>query len=76
MIRILDPERGDERITWNRKSLKQILEAKALFLKLVKKGLTPYRVEAGGKLAVKAMKEFDASAEEILFKPKGIAVGG
>lgn len=75
-FRILHPEKGDERVTWDSTMLNQIQEAKKMFLDLVKKGLTPYRVGVNGSASSQVMQEFDPHAEEVIFMPTALVVGG
>lgn len=75
-FRILHPQKGDERISWDRRSPEQIREARELFLSLVKKGLTPFRVGPNGKASPTIMQEFDAGAEEVIFVPTSLVRGG
>ena len=75
-FRIMHPDKGDERLTWDSTALSQIQEAKKFFIKLVKKGLTPYRVGVNGKASAKVMQEFDASAEEVIFMATTKLVAG
>ena len=75
-FRILDPEKGDERLTWDSRSFDQIKAAKKLFVDLVKKGLKPFRVGTNGQATSEVMTEFDAHAEEVLFLPYKMVRGG
>ena len=75
-FRIMHPDIGDERITWDKSSLLQIRDAKELFIKFIKEGLTPYRVGTNGKASSEVMDEFDAAAEEVIFLPVSLCVGG
>lgn len=73
---VMHPEFGDERLTWSSTSLTQLQEAKKLFVELVKKGLTPYRVGVNGQQSSEVMKEFDPHAEEVIFMPTAAVAGG
>lgn len=75
-FRIMDPEKGDERLTWDAKDWFQIKAAKELFVKLIKKGLKPFRVGTDGKATSEAMSEFDPHAEEVIFLPQALVAGG
>jgi hypothetical protein len=75
-FRILDPEKGDERLTWDALDFRQIKAAKKLFVDLVKKGLKPFRVGTNGKATSEAMSEFDPEAEEVIFLPQALVAGG
>lgn len=80
-IRILDPQFGDKRITWDSRSLAEIQAAKKMFVELIKKGYKPYKVSADGKKSNEVMTEFDPSAEEvvmveIIMVPMPLVVGG
>jgi hypothetical protein len=72
---ILSQEDGDKKIVWDAGSLAQIREAKELFVRMVKEGLKPYRVDARGQ-AVEEMAEFDPLAEEVAFLPRALVVAG
>lgn len=75
-FRILSPVYGDQRIVWDSCSLAEINAAKELFTDLIKKGLTPYKVGRDGKKSSEVMREFDATAEEVIFVPIKLVVGG
>jgi hypothetical protein len=75
-FRIMDPEKGDERLTWDSGDWFQIKAAKELFVKLIKKGLKPFRVGTDGKATSEAMSEFDPHAEEVIFLPQALVAGG
>jgi hypothetical protein len=75
-IRIMHPDKGDERLTWDSTSLAELQQAKKLFIDLVKKGLTPYRVGLNGQSTAKVMDEFDPHAEEVIFMPTATLVAG
>ena len=76
MFRIMHQEKGDERLTWDRRDFAQIKAAKKLFLDLIKKGLKPFRVGVGGAQSSEAMAEFDPLAEEVIFMPHALVAGG
>ena len=77
IFRILHPEKGDERLTWDHTNFADIKGAKKLFVDLVEKGLTPYRVGVNGRATSEVMDEFDPSAEEVIFlAEKTLVVGG
>lgn len=75
-IRILHPNKGDERLTWDSTVLLELQQAKKLFIDLVKKGLTPYRVGLNGQSTAEVMDEFDPHAEEVIFMPTATLVAG
>ena len=75
-FRILSQEAGDDRIVWDRRSSEEIREARKLFLELVQEGLEPYRADEDGNKTGVLMKEFDPGAEEVIFLPKPMLVGG
>jgi hypothetical protein len=75
-FRILDPLKGDERLTWDSRDFRQIKAAKDLFVSLLKKGLKPFRVGLGGKATSEVMTEFDPTAEEVIFLPHAMVAGG
>jgi hypothetical protein len=76
MFRILSQDKGDDRITWDSRSLPDIRAAKKTFLDLVKKGLKPFKVDPSGKATTRAMREFDPLAEEVVFLPQAAVAGG
>lgn len=76
VFRILHQQFGDQRITWDNRSLTEINEAKGLFVDLIKQGLTPYRVGTNGQRTSEVMKEFDPKAEEVIFIPTRLVAGG
>lgn len=76
MFRILHPEKGDERLVWDSRVLKEIRAAKDMFVNLIKKGLKPFKVGLDGKATAEVMTEFDASAEEVIFLPSALVTGG
>ena len=75
IFRILDQVEGDKRLVWNRLSLSDISEADRMFNQFVSEGLSPYRVGGDGKQGT-AMDKFDPTAEEIIFLPIKLVVGG
>lgn len=76
VIRVMTPQDGDARVVWNSNSLGEIEEAKNMFNKLIAEGLVPYRVGVNGKATAEVMAEFDHYAEEIIFLPIPLVVGG
>lgn len=74
--RIMTKEDGDKRVVWDAHSIPQIAEAKKLFDNLVAEGMQPYRVGTNGERTAEVMKEFDPSAEEVIFLPMKQIVGG
>lgn len=76
MFRILSQEKGDERVTWDARSLADIRAAKQMFVDFVKKGLKPFRVGLDGKASAEVMQEFDPLAEEVIFLPMARVAGG
>lgn len=75
VIRIIN-NKGDDRIVWKKTSIPEINQAKDAFDKLVAKGLVPYKVGTDGKATSEVMKEFDPSAEEVIFLPVQMIAGG
>lgn len=73
---ILNEKDGDKRVVWNRMNLPEIRSAKKMFDDLVVKGQVPHCVGAGGKATADIMSEFDPTAEEVIFMPMPIVVGG
>lgn len=76
MFRILSQEKGDERLVWNSRSLREIHAAKEMFVDLIKKGLKPFKVGLNGKATSEVMNEFDPTAEEVIFLPQAFVAGG
>jgi len=75
MFRILDQKEGDKRLVWNRLSLGDISEAHRMFDRFIGEGLQAYRVGSDGKQGGR-MESFDPTAEEVLFLPIKLVVGG
>ena len=76
MFSILNPLTGDDRLTWDSGNFADIKGAKKLFVDLVEKGLTPYRVGTNGKATSEVMDEFDPTAEEVIFLAQKLIAGG
>jgi hypothetical protein len=76
MFRILHPLKGDERLCWDSTNFADIKGAKKMFVDLIEKGLTPYRVGTNGKATSEAMDEFDPNAEEVIFLSHQLVAGG
>lgn len=76
MFRILHPLKGDERLCWDSTNFADIKGAKKMFVDLVEKGLTPYRVGTNGKATSEVMDEFDPTAEEVIFLAHQMVAGG
>ena len=75
-FRILSQKDGDKRIVWCKRLLPQIQDAKKMFLDLIKEGMVPYIVGVDGKATSRVMKEFDPTAEEVIFMPQAAIRGG
>ena len=76
VFRIMTQEDGDKRVTWDRGSIPEINSAKDMFMRLLREGMVPYKVGAGGRATSEVMSEFDPSAEEVVFMPIGAIAGG
>ena len=76
MFHIMNSKDGDKRVIWNAQSLAEIQSAKRMFDDLKAQGLTPFRVGARGKASANEMEEFDPLAEQVIFAPAKMAVGG
>jgi hypothetical protein len=76
MFRILHPQKGDERLTWDASDFFGIRAAKKMFVELIEKGLKPFRVGIDGKATAEIMDEFDPTAEEVIFLPQALVTGG
>jgi len=75
-FRLLSQEDGDKRIVWRKESLAEINAAKQMFNDLVRQGMVPHRVGSDGRQSNEVMKEFDPTAEEVIFLPLTMARGG
>lgn len=75
-FRILSQKDGDKRVVWNRMVMAEIAAAKKMFMDLTKKGMMPYKVGVNGERSSTIMKEFDATAEEVIFMPMQAITGG
>jgi hypothetical protein len=76
VFRILCQEKGDERLTWDSRSLRELQAAKQMFVDLIKSGLKPFRVGVNGKATSEVMDQFDPHAEEVIFLPQALITGG
>ena len=75
-FRILSQKDGDKRVVWCRRVIAEIKAAKRMFLDLISKGMVPYKVGVDGKASAEEMKEFDPTAEEVIFMPVRAISGG
>lgn len=75
-FRILSQKDGDKRVVWCRRVLAEIASAKKMFLELISKGMIPYKVGVNGQASANEMKEFDPTAEEVIFMPVRAIAGG
>lgn len=75
-FRIMSPKDGDKRVVWCRRVIAEIKAAKKMFLDLISKGMIPYKVGVDGAATSQEMKEFDPTAEEVIFIPVRAIVGG
>lgn len=75
-FRIMTPKDGDKRVVWDSRDFSQISEARDMFNNLVAQGLVPYCVGLNGRNSSEVMVEFDPYAEEVIFLPIAMAVGG
>ncbi len=76
MFRVMTPEKGDERLVWDSRILREIRDAKKFFMSMVAKGFKPFKCDSKGKALPEVMKRFDAHAEEIVFLPQAAVCGG
>lgn len=76
IFRVLTATDGDKRVVWDSREMRQIHDAKKLFVKLVKEGLVPYKVGVDGKATSEVMDDFDPGAEEVIFLPVQAVHGG
>ncbi len=74
-FRIMSQADGDRRVVWCRMVIAEIRAAKKMFMDLISKGMTPYKVGVDGKATADVMDEFDPTAEEVIFMPMR-AIGG
>jgi len=75
-FRILSQKDGDKRVVWCRKVIAEIKAAKKMFMDLISKGMTPYKVGVNGAATSVVMDEFDPLAEEVIFMPMKAIRGG
>ena len=75
-FRILNTKSGDDRLVWDSRSLREVQAAKKSFVKLIKSGMTPYKVGVGGSASSEVMDEFDPRAEEVIFMDTALVAGG
>ena len=76
-FRVLSVDAGDERVIWDRNDPDQIRDAKGLFASLLNQGQVPYAIGYDGKPNMnKQLTDFDPNAEEIVFIPTRLVVGG
>lgn len=75
-FRIVTAKDGDKRIIWCRNVMAEISAAKRMFLDLITKGMVPYKVGLDGHASATVMKEFDPTAEEVIFMPVAAIAGG
>ncbi|KKL27197.1 hypothetical protein LCGC14_2387580 [marine sediment metagenome] len=75
-FRMLSQKDGDKRVVWCRRVIAEIRAAKQMFLDLISKGMIPYKVGVDGQASVEEMKEFDPTAEEVIFMPIRAIAGG
>jgi hypothetical protein len=66
-------QNGDDRLTWDRRFLDQVHEARTKFYELRKKGYYAYAPGVGGQPA-RLLTEFDPNIEEMVFH--GMVQGG
>jgi hypothetical protein len=70
VFRIIDQKDGDKRIVWDSNDFSEIVDAKAMFDKLIEEGMIPYRVDPSGKRTPEVMTQFDPVAEEVVLTDK------
>ncbi len=75
-FRMLSQKDGDKRVVWCRRVIAEIRAAKQMFLDLISKGMIPYKVGVDGQTSAEEMKEFDPTAEEVIFMPIRAIAGG
>lgn len=75
-FRILSQKDGDKRVVWCRRKIAEIKAAKQMFLDLLSKGMIPYKVGVDGAASAEEMREFDPTAEEVIFMPVQAIAGG
>lgn len=75
-FRIMSQKDGDKRVVWCRRILSEISAAKKMFIDLLSKGMVPYKVGVDGSASSQVMKEFDPTAEEVIFMPVRAIAGG
>ena len=72
-LRIMDEKEGDFKIVWDPESEDEIAMAEESFNKAKKKGMTMFKLSAGGKKG-EELKKFDPEAARIVAVPQ--VVGG
>jgi predicted deacetylase len=60
---------GDDRLTWDKRFIDQIKEARDKFYELVAKGYRAFSLKVDGTKKEELMTQFDPSVEEVLFVP-------
>jgi len=77
ICRVMTPEDGDKRLTWDPNSKEEVFDAKELWEQLIKEGMDPYRVDQKtGKVTAEKLKIFYAKLGEVVFLPVRAMVGG
>ncbi len=75
VFRILTPEHGDLRLTWEADAPQAVKDAELTFNRLRDTGLTPYRM-GGGKKPSNRLDQFDRTERDVVFLPTQLAAGG
>jgi hypothetical protein len=75
VFRVLTPEHGDLRLTYDADAPQAVKDAELTFNRLRDRGLTPYRMGAGKKPANR-LDRFDRTARDVVFLPMQLVVGG
>lgn len=72
-LRIMDRNKGDLKVIWDKDKPEEIKAAKKQFNKMLKNGYLAYSVKKDGSQN-KQMTEFDEKAEKVILSP--VLVGG
>lgn len=74
--RILNPQTGDDRLTWDTRDFQAMQDARKTYLDLIQKGYKPYRVDPQGNKTNQPMTTFDPTASQVIFVPMAPVAGG
>lgn len=75
VFRLLTPEHGDLRLSWDSDAPQAVKDAEVTFNRLKSTGLTPYRM-GGDKKPVNRLDAFDNKELDVVFLPMALVAGG